>query len=404
MLPRAASEGPAILYVGSRLPELSETFVYRELLGLRARGYHLVTASVRAPRPQTSDPIIDALAKEALVIYGRGSVTSLPRALLWRPRLMAEAIIDAWQADHPSFKSRVKHVYQAAMAISAAWRLRSKPIAHVHAHMASVPAMLGYYIARANASTFSFTGHASDIFVSRAALRFKLERASFVSCISYWHRQFYREVATIDTARLPIIRCSVALPGQIEPQGYEVVTVARLVAKKGVDLLLKAFAQAALPGWTLRVVGDGPERATLEAMANALGISMQVRFDGARPHAESLAAIRRAGIFVLSCRTATNGDKDGIPVVLMEAMAAARAVIAGDLPAIRELVSHGEHGLLVPADDPTALARALVELAGDPARVLAMGLAGREHVRAEFSDAVNLDRLESAFLHARVTQ
>ena len=397
---RAASEAPAILYIGSRLPELSETFVYRELIGMRRRGHNILVASVRAPRRFAADPVLDALADEAMVIYAFAGLAALPQVLFWKPRLMAEAIIDAMRADHPGFKSRAKHLYQAAMAIAAAWRLRHQPVTHVHAHMASVPAMLGYYIARARGATFSFTGHASDLFVNRAALRFKLERASFVSCISDWHRQFYREIVTIDPARLPVIRCSVALPDRIEPPGHEFVTVARLVAKKGVDLLLKAFALAALPGWTLRIVGDGPERTALEAMATDLKIASRVHFDGAQPHATCLAALRGAGIVVLPCRTATNGDKDGIPVVLMEAMAAGRAVIAGDLPAIRELVSEGKHGLLVPGNDPQALAMALTELAGDPARASAMGLAGRDRVRAEFSDDINLDRLEEAFAHA----
>lgn len=389
----------AILYVAARLPTLSETFVYRELLGLRARGREVIGASVHRPLT-TDDPLLGKIAREAVVIYASATALALPIALLRHPLLFARAIRDAFAADHPSFKSRLKHVVQAAFGIAAGWRLRGRGIGAVHAHMANVPTMIALYIARTLGVPFSFTGHAADLFVQRAALAFKLEEASFVSCISHWHRDFYRSIAAIGEERLPVVRCSVAIPAEVGPEWREVVTVARLVAKKGIDLLIDAFHRAAPEGWTLRILGDGPERAKLEAQAAALGLADRVRFDGARPHADCLAAIATAGLFVLPCRTATNDDRDGIPVVLMEAMAAGRAVIAGDLPTIRELVSDGETGLLAPPDDAAALAALIGRLSADPDERRRLGHAARAFVAEEFSDAVNLTRLERAFAAA----
>lgn len=396
------NDGPpmtAILYVAARLPTLSETFVYRELLGLRARGHEVIGASVHRPLP-AEDPLLREIARTAFVVYAPATALALPVALLRHPLLAAGAVADAFRADHPSLSSRLKHIAQAAFGIATAWRLRGRGIGAVHAHMANVPAMIALYIARALGVPFSFTGHAADLFVQRAALSFKLREASFVSCISHWHRGFYRSITALDERRLPVVRCAVAITAAVAVERQEIVTVARLVAKKGIDLLIEAFHAARPAGWRLRILGDGPERARLEALVAALGLGDDVAFDGARPHAECLAAISTAGLFVLPCRTASNDDRDGIPVVLMEAMAAGRAVIAGDLPTIRELVSDGETGLLAPPDDAAALATLIARLTADPVARRRLGLAARAFVAEEFSDAVNLARLEAAFAAA----
>ena len=403
MLDTARGRRGAILYVASRLPELSETFVYREFLGLRCRGRDMIAASVRRPHDVVNDATLAALRDEVRVIYERATLLRLPIALMRHPRIFIGAVIDAATADHSGITSRLKHLFQALMGISAADRLRGRNIGHVHAHMAHVPATVGLYMARTLDAGFSFTGHAADLFVDRSALAFKLDRAAFVACISNWHRDFYKQITGIADTRLPIVRCSVSVPVEALEENQEIVTVARLVPKKGIDLLLHAFASAKLTGWRLRILGDGPERPTLEALARDLGVADAVTFEGAQPHSVCLEAIAASGLFALPCRTAANGDKDGIPVVLMEAMAAQRPVIAGDLPAIRELVEGGKEGLLVPPDDPAALAEALRRLVADPALRKALGLAGRFHIQAEFADDINLDRLSGAFDRSAVT-
>jgi len=388
---------PYILYVAARLPELSETFVYREMEGLRARGRLAIAASVRAPARFDADPVLRAMARNVFVIYAPATLAALPVALLRHPAIAMRGLLDAAGADHRSIKSRLKHAMQAMMGITAGWRLRHRGIGHVHAHMAHVPTTVGLYIARTLGARFSFTGHAADLFVDRAALAFKLNQADFVACISHWHRDFYANVAPLDCGRMPVVRCSVAIPQTIAVERAEVVTVARLVAKKGLDLLICSFARAAPVGWTLRILGDGPERTRLTALVEELGMADRIQLEGAQPHAICLAAIATAGLFVLACRTAASGDRDGIPVVLMEAMAAGKAVIAGDLPAIRELIEDGVSGMLVAPDTVEELAAAITALVIEPERRIAFGQAARERITTEFSDAVNLNRLERAF-------
>ena len=383
----------AIAYVAARLPTLSETFVYRELMGLRGRGRTIVPVTVRRPNGPFGDAKLDALAGEAMQVYSGATALALLPAFATNPGGFLRAIGDAASADLDSAKARAKFLFQAWMGLATAWRLKGRAIGHVHAHLANTPATVALYLARGLGATFSFTGHANDLFVHREALRFKLEQAAFVSSISRWHQRFYEEIAPGGSR--PVIRCSVTLPDHAV-EGANIVAVGRLVPKKGFDLLIKAFARLDRPGVRLRIAGDGPERTALAALAEAEGVADRVDLLGAQPHAEALAVIRSGAIFALPCRTSATGDRDGIPVVLMEAMAAGKPVIAGRLETIAELVEDGTSGLLVPPDDVEALTEALRRLVDDPAAGKAMGLAGRTRVEEEFSDAINWDRLEAA--------
>ena len=383
----------AIAYVAARLPTLSETFVYRELMGLRSRGRTIVPVTVRRPNGPFGDPNLDTLAGEAVQVYSRVTGLALLPAVLTMPGAFVRAIGDAMRADLPGAKARAKYLFQAWMGLATARRLKNERIGHVHAHLANTPATVALYLARGLGATFSFTGHANDLFVHREALRFKLEEAAFVSSISRWHQGFYDGIAPGGTR--PVIRCSVTMPDYAEG-GTDIVSVGRLVAKKGFDLLIRAFAQLDRPGIRLRIAGDGPERAALVTLAEAEGVADRVDFMGALPHAQALALIRSGAIFALPCRTSSTGDRDGIPVVLMEAMAAGKPVIAGRLETIAELVEDGVGGLLVPPDDVPALTEALRRLVDEPEAGRAMGLSGRHHVAEEFSDEINWDRLEAA--------
>jgi glycosyltransferase involved in cell wall biosynthesis len=386
-------QNKAIAYVAARLPTLSETFVYRELMGLRARGRKIVPVTVRKPAGPFADPALNALAEEAVQAYSGATAAALLPAVLTMSGNFLRAIGDAACADLDGAKARAKFLFQAWMGLATAWRLKGRGIGHVHAHLANTPATVALYLARGLKARFSFTGHANDLFVHREALRFKLERAAFVSSISRWHQGFYDGIAS--GGERPVIRCSVTMP-DYAAGGENIVSVGRLVPKKGFDLLIRAFARLDRPHVRLRIAGDGPERAALVALAEAEGVADRVDFLGALPHAEALAMIRSGAIFALPCRTSSTGDRDGIPVVLMEAMAAGKPVIAGRLETIAELVQDGTSGLLVPPDDVSALTQALRRLVDDPAAGKAMGLAGRRHVDAEFSDDINWDRLEAA--------
>jgi glycosyltransferase involved in cell wall biosynthesis len=182
----------------------------------------------------------------------------------------------------------------------------------------------------------------------------------------------------------------------------QLVTVGRAVAKKGFDVLLDALAR--LPAdlhWRLTHVGGGERLAALKARAEALGLQERIAWAGPRAHRDVLAAYRASDLFVLPCRVADDGDRDGLPNVLMEAQSQGLACLSTQVSAIPELIQDGTTGVLVPPDDPDALAAALAALIRDPARRRALGRAGAARVGADFDAAAGLDRLAGLLAHGR---
>jgi glycosyltransferase involved in cell wall biosynthesis len=262
------------------------------------------------------------------------------------------------------------------------------------------------YLAKQLGVPFSFTGHANDLFQRRSLLKKKLKRSAFVACISEWHKSLYIS-AGADRAKCHLIRCGVPVGEWSTPekaretnhthQQIQLLTVCRLVEKKGVDTLLRAmreFSERNGRNWSLTIGGDGEESGKLKQLASDLGIADRCEFLGAVSNACVRKLLMHADYFVLPCRTDAKGDQDGIPVVLMEAMACGVPVIAGELPAIRELIENRESGMLVDGTKPAQVAEALEALERDESLRARVSQGGRERVENEFSLEENVTRLE----------
>jgi colanic acid/amylovoran biosynthesis glycosyltransferase len=399
----------AVLYLSSQLPKRSETFVYRELLALRGSGLTVRAATLHPPERDLGDARLDALAAEAIPVYGAGWGRLLADYLAERiahplraTRVMWGAWRDALAADDVRGKARLKAPVQALAGLALAHRVRPLGIAHIHAHFAHAPAAVAMYAARQLGVPFSFTGHAVDLFRDRALLRIKLQRAAFVSCISEWHRDFYQTLVPRPAADYPVIRCGVdtdefaptPAAGRAEPV---LLGVGRLVPKKGFDLLIEAAARLRARGCPVRVriAGGGPESDRLAARVREFGLAGSVELLGDQNNAAVRDLLREADVFVLPCRVSGDGDRDGIPVVLMEAMAAGLCVVSGDLPALRELVAHQRTGLLVSPGDLDMLVVNIEHLLKEPAQRAELSAAGRRRVEEEFSTRVNNHRIMS---------
>jgi glycosyltransferase involved in cell wall biosynthesis len=270
--------------------------------------------------------------------------------------------------------------------------------------MAHVPATIAMYAARQLGVPFSFTGHANDLFTQRSLLREKLLRSAFTACISRWHRDFYRTLADLPDSRLPIVRCGVEMPDsplsrrRPETADFRILSVGRLVPKKGFEVLLHAVAELVRRGRPIqcRIAGNGPQRETLERLRRDLALEDAILFEGPVSNATVKTMLRDVDLFVLPCQVDASGDRDGIPVALMEAMAAGVCTVSGDLPAIRELIEHRVSGWLVPPGDAEALAGGLETLMTDDDLRAHLAEAGRRHVASEFSLNTNVDRLIDA--------
>lgn len=400
-----------VLYMSGELPVRSETFVYREVLALRSLGIDIRTASVHAPtRDLDNGDVLAEMAKNTVEIYSKGKVALLRDMFaetLAHPvrsiKTMALCKLDAIFSRDVTLRRKPKVIWQGIAALSLAHRVRDLGITHIHAHMAHVPTTIGMYAAKQLGISFSFTGHANDIFPNRTLLREKLRRAAWVNCISEWHRDFYQSVVNRPDNDYPVIRCGVdtdlyeATPAPNQ-ETLEVLSVGRLVEKKGMDVLIRAAGEIALnsgPSIRVRIAGDGPQYNDLQALVGVLPPNAEVELLGETDNDTVMQLMTEADIFALPCRVAKSGDRDGIPVVLMEAMARGRCVISGDLETIRELIEHDRSGMMIPPGDQDSLTEHLIALAKDRDRVDELGRNARYRIEEEFDLTLNARRIVS---------
>jgi colanic acid/amylovoran biosynthesis glycosyltransferase len=255
---------------------------------------------------------------------------------------------------------------------------------------------------------FGFTCHAHDIFVNDHLLKEKIESAKVAVTISRFNVEYLAEKATpLARDRLKVVHCGVdlsALPfrGDGREPGL-IMTVGRLDAIKGFDVLIDALGELKRAGRTLRcrIIGEGPLEQDMRAQIARHGLDGSVELTGALPQAEVRKSLYAASIFALPSVVTKTGDRDGIPVSLMEAMAAGTPSVSTRVSGIPELIDDGAEGLLVPERDPSALARALARLLDDPALGERLAVAARKKVEREFDAAREARKVLDLFADGR---
>jgi glycosyltransferase involved in cell wall biosynthesis len=290
-----------------------------------------------------------------------------------------------------------------------AYEMQSHGIGHVHCHFASHPALAGFMIHRLTGIPFSFTAHGSDLHVERCFLKEKVREASFVATVSAYNRELIvRECGEDVREKIHVIHCGVDSQvfrpsPRITKQGPpRMLCVASFEEVKGHAYLIEACSilQARGIPFVCDLVGDGPLRGAIEAQIKQANLQSAIRVRGARPRPEVAQMMAEADIMVLPSVPTHNGKREGIPVVLMEAMASELPVVSSDLSGIPELVDSGHTGLLVPARDVRALADALATLLQNPQMRSEMGRMGRSKVQREFDLQHAVKRLSELFSSA----
>jgi glycosyltransferase involved in cell wall biosynthesis len=397
-----------IAYLAPEIPALSETFVYEELLALERRGFRVTPISVRAPAVRASDQ--KALAERVTNLYAGShsrlilaGVASIPffgrRAVAALTYLLSD-ILECG----PHRLATWKLVYQFLAATKLARILKHENCTHLHVHFANTPAQIAMYASALSGIPFTITAHANDIFERGLLLHRKAERAVRMLTISE-HNQRYLESLGIPRDQLAVVRCGVSFsakpksPSAGEKGSFRIGTLGRMIEKKGFDILTRAVAVLKNSGRVveLRIAGDGPLKPDLERLAQELGIADITRFEGSLPHHQVADWMQRLDVFVLACKKDKNGDMDGIPVVLMEAMSQSVPVISTRLSGVPELVVHEETGLLAEPNDHDDLARQISRLIESTELCAKMTMRARAHVTHEFGQANNLDRLIGYF-------
>ena len=393
-------------YLTKRFPRLSETFILDEILGLEAAGVPLRLYAIADPGEtlvqadvaRVASPVVylrSPAGREQSARRTMATFAAHARLLGRSPRRYLGVV--GYIVRKRRHRSTLRHFADAGRL---AVLLEAEGACHLHAAFAHDPASVAHFVHLLTGIPFSFGAHAKDIYASEPELLArKVAAASFVLTCSESAAVALRAIAGTAAARVVLARHGVDTarfaPASGEArdrpprQPLRVLAVGRLVDKKGYPVLLEALAALDAAGRSVSctVVGAGPAKAALEAIAARLGIASAVRFVGARTHQEVAAMYRRADVFVQASVILANGDRDGIPNSLLEAMASGLAVVASDVAGIPEVVLPG-CGLLVPPGDGDALAGALRQLADDPDLRARLGSAARRHVIAHLDRSV----------------
>ena len=403
------SDARRVAYLVKRFPRLSETFVLGELLEVRRQGLEVDLFALMDPGEATVQPAAAAIRSEVTYLLdparpGRSWARLLRGALLQalhRPRGLCRV---AWAvlSVHRS-RPGVRH---AVEGLWLAGELRHRGIDHLHAHFAHSPAAVAHAAHLAGGVPFSFTAHAKDLFTTMPRnLRLRAAAARFVVTCTAANATHLESVVGVEPTRLHVIRHGIEL-GRFtavarQPDPGRILTVGRLVAKKG-HADIAAALEALVPDRDLRweVYGSGPLRDSLELLTPRLTAAGRAHLHGARVQDEIISAYARAAVFVLAPVVLDDGDRDGIPNVLVEAMACGVPVVATRVSGIPELISDGVDGLLVEPHRPDQLAGAIARLLDDPALARRLTERGLRTVAERFDMRRNSTLLVSLLCHA----
>lgn len=385
----------AVAVMVSRFPLVTETFILRELIEIERQGQPVLLVPMLREHPRVVHEEAKPWVERAL--YTPYMSAAILRALLRRPLrcLALLARLVAGSISSPGMLARTLALFPKSVWLAG--ELEAQGIRHVHAHFATHPATMAMIVSELTGIGFSITAHAHDIFVDQTLLRMKMRRAKFIRAISKFNREFLARLDPQSAEKIHVIHVGIeperygpssSSPDAARGGGEEplLLSVAAFKPYKGLPVLIDACARLAEEGVRFRceVIGDGPQRGEIEARIGAYGLGDRIVLTGNLPQHEVAGRMRRATLMVLPSVVAPDGQMEGIPVALMEAMAAEVPVIATALSGIPELVQDGTTGLLVQPGDPAALAAAIRRLLDDRAHAAALARAGSEKVRAEF--------------------
>jgi glycosyltransferase involved in cell wall biosynthesis len=391
----------------SRFPKLTETFVLYEVLALEELGVQVEIFPLLRQPGHVAHAEARRLADRAHYapfLSWRIAGANL-RALWKQPRaylgMLAEVLGGTFGS--PNFFVGALGILPKSVWFAA--EMQRRGVTHVHAHFATHPAVAALIVHRLTGIPFSFTAHGSDLHVRRRMLDRKVAAAGFVVAISNYNRELIvSECGPEARAKTHVVHCGVDAevfaprPASSGEGPLRILCVASFEEVKGHRYLLDACARLRDRGvdFACDLVGDGPLRREVEAQIAGSHLAGQVRVHGPQPRDAVARMTHGADVVVLASVPTRAGKREGIPVVLMEAMASALPVVASRLSGIPELVDDGVSGFLVPPRDVDGLAGALERLARDPERGRIQGRAGREKVLKEFelrSNAATLARL-----------
>lgn len=409
----AAETATRVAYLVSRFPKLTETFVLYEVLAMRELGLEVELFPLRRERTT----VLHAEAQQ-VVETARFTPLLFSWQLVWahlyfvvtRPWTYATTLATVLRANLGSPRYLAGVIAYFPKAGLLAWQMQQLGIQHLHAHFASHPAAVAYIIHRLVGIPFSFTAHGSDLHRDRHMLREKVAAASSVVTISQYNRHIIeQECGDESTPKIRVIHCGVDTDKFVfrstesafarEAGPFKIVCTGTLHEVKGQTYLIDACRELhnRQLDFECHLIGDGPDRQSLQRQADEPGLAERIIMHGRLPHDEVAKHLQSADVLVAPSVPTNSGRREGIPVVLMEAMSSGVPVIASDLSGIPELVIDDDTGLLTPPRDAASLSTALIRVYSDPALRERLARRARLKVEEEFDLSMNARQLAACF-------
>lgn len=359
-----------IAYLVSRFPANTQTFVVRELNAV-TDGYPDLSVELHSLFPPF-DSLLHASAGRWMDSLQRPSLPEALGSTLWwaarRPLRLAGSFLEVARRCRRSPGILVRSLATLPLAAAQARRMRRDGIDHVHAHFASYPALSAWLIGRLAGIPYSFTAHAYDLFVDQSTLATKVAGAKFVVTISEYNRRFLKQYGGDSQSPVQIVHYGIDASQyafehhRIPAEGrIRTLCVAALQEKKGHAVLFEAIARGGpeLDRLSVDLIGDGELREELEAKVHELGLEDRVRFHGRQEESVVREMLAASDLFVLPSLQAADGQMEGLPNALIEALASGLTAVSTRLSGTPELIREGETGLLAEPGDPESLAAAL---------------------------------------------
>ena len=399
----------SLAYISQSFPLLTETFVYREVLGLRRRGFRVATFAIWKPDKnklsQESRHLVDDSFYVFPIIRSR-FLSSHLYYFLTRPIKYVSTLVLVLTRGGESARNRIRTFFHFCEAVYLAREMHDQHIAHIHAHFSINAATIALVISRLLDISYSFTAH-NILFIDQVILKEKVRDARFIVAISDFTRQFLIDLIPNENVadKIHIVHCGLSLKDFTPPDSKPtneipmLLFVAQLAERKGTPVLVEACRILVERNVAFHcvIVGDGAEKTLVEQLVEQYALQEIVELPG-RVFQEHLRKyLDRADVFVLPCVTANNGDMDGIPVSLMEAMAMEIPTVSTDVSGIPELIKDEHSGLIVRERDAEALADALQRLLEDSELRTRLGENGRRKVMDEFDVDENAAKLAALF-------
>lgn len=409
---------PALGYILKGYPRISETFISNEILQLERQGFHITLFPMRHPRENFTHESVKQI---------RAQVCYLPtdlfkdffnlffpnlRLALKKPLRYGSAVTLALKRSARSGKTATfKHLLQAGFLVDRYLMGKNRlPVDHLHGHFAHSPTSVTMFASLLSGIPYSFTAHAKDIYTSnKEQLREKIEKARFVVTCTRYNARYLETIREISRTPIHCIYHGIDT-GLFQSPGsrleccppYKLLTVARLTEKKGLPILYQALHRLQNQGVQFQhvLIGDGDDREKIVQLIKDLSLTGSCRWLGTRTHEEVLDHFRKSDLFLLSCQIAENGDRDGIPNVLVESLAMGVPVVSTEVSAIPEIITHRLTGLLVPPGHSEKIAEATLQLLTDSRLRRTVIREGRSRVENDFDNLASTADLAEIFRQA----